>query len=104
MDRRIEKLGNLVRQFRREQGLTQAQLAEATGLGVRFICDVERGKESCALLETVGGDCAGALTLYPHGDLPEETLDSIEVLDSVRLQEILDLVVSLRRAANQPSS
>ena len=47
MDKRIDKLGNLVRQVRREQGLTQAQLAVATGLGVRFIRDVERGKESC---------------------------------------------------------
>ena len=50
------------------------------------------GNNSFALLESVGGDCAGALALYPHGTSPEEAIDNIEVLDSVRLQEILDLI------------
>ncbi len=49
-------------------------------------------KNSFALLEAVGGDCAGALALYPHGDKPSGTLDEVEVLDNARLKEILDLI------------
>lgn len=44
---KIKKLGKLIRQVRKEQGLTQAQLAATTGVGVRFIRELEQGKESC---------------------------------------------------------
>ena len=47
MNNRIQKLGTIVRQARKEQGLTQEQLAAATGVGVRFIRELEQGKESC---------------------------------------------------------
>ncbi|MCY4048093.1 MAG: helix-turn-helix domain-containing protein [Hyphomicrobiales bacterium] len=46
-DNRIKKLGEIARQTRKKQGLTQEQLAAATGVGVRFIRELERGKESC---------------------------------------------------------
>lgn len=46
-DDRIKKLGVITRQARKKQGLTQEQLAAATGVGVRFIRELERGKESC---------------------------------------------------------
>ena len=46
-DGRIKKLGEIARQTRKKQGLTQEQLAAATGVGVRFIRELERGKESC---------------------------------------------------------
>ncbi len=44
---KIEKLGEIIRQARKEQGLTQEQLAATTGVGVRFIRELEQGKESC---------------------------------------------------------
>lgn len=44
---KIEKLGYIVKQVRKEQGLTQEQLAATTGVGVRFIRELEHGKESC---------------------------------------------------------
>ena len=44
---KIEKLGEMIRQERKEQGLTQEQLAATTGVGVRFIRELEQGKESC---------------------------------------------------------
>ena len=44
---KIEKLGEIIRQARKEQGLTQEQLAAITGVGVRFIRELEQGKESC---------------------------------------------------------
>lgn len=46
-DKKIAKLGYIVKQTRKEQGLTQEQLAATTGVGVRFIRELEQGKESC---------------------------------------------------------
>lgn len=46
-DNKIKKLGVIVKQVRKEQGLTQEQLAATTGVGVRFIREIEHGKESC---------------------------------------------------------
>ena len=45
-----------------------------------------------ALLEIVGGDCAGALSLYPQGQNPSEAIKEIETLDDAKLKEILDLI------------
>lgn len=39
-------IGRLVRETRRRQGLTQTDLAVASGTGVRFVVDVEKGKET----------------------------------------------------------
>jgi y4mF family transcriptional regulator len=44
---KIEKLGEMIKKARKEQGLTQEQLAATTGVGVRFIRELEQGKESC---------------------------------------------------------
>ena len=50
-------------------------------------------KNPFALLESVGGDCAGALTLYPQGERPiGQITGHIEVLDNTKLREILDLI------------
>lgn len=49
-------------------------------------------KNAFALLEAVGGDCAGALALYPQGDKPPKTSGGVEVLDDKRLHEVLDLI------------
>lgn len=40
-------LGRLVKQRRQQLGLTQADLALASGTGVRFISDLENGKATC---------------------------------------------------------
>ncbi len=40
-------LGDLIRNERKTQGLTQEQLAGLTGVGVRFVRELEAGKESC---------------------------------------------------------
>ncbi len=49
-------------------------------------------KNPFSLLEAVGGDCAGALALYPHGDHPARASDDVKILDDTRLKEILDLI------------
>ena len=48
-----EDLGRLLRAERRAQGLTQEELAMAAGTGVRFVGDLERGKPTCRVGETL---------------------------------------------------
>ena len=46
-----------------------------------------------ALLEAVGGECAGAVSLYSHGvKPPEENEGTVEILDERKLSEILRLL------------
>ena len=42
----VETLGKLIRQARKEQGLTQREFADAAGVGVRFLSELERGKKT----------------------------------------------------------
>ncbi|MGE0006750.1 MAG: helix-turn-helix domain-containing protein [Parvibaculaceae bacterium] len=44
-----ENLGLLIRKERKAQELTQEQLAGLTGVGMRFVRELEAGKESCQL-------------------------------------------------------
>ncbi len=47
------QLGEVVRQQRKAQGLTQKELAGLCGVGVRFLGELERGKESCEIGKTL---------------------------------------------------
>lgn len=53
-------LGQLIRTERKPQQLTQEQLAGIAGVGVRFVRELESGKESCRIglaltvLQTLG--------------------------------------------------
>jgi y4mF family transcriptional regulator len=66
------KLGQLVRHERKAQGLRQAELAAAAGVGIRFIVDLEAGKPTLQLekvlhvLATLGCD---VIIAPPAGDL-----------------------------------
>jgi y4mF family transcriptional regulator len=42
-------LGLLIRKERKAQKLTQEQLAGLTGVGVRFVREIEAGKSSCQI-------------------------------------------------------
>ncbi len=48
-----KEVGEIIRKARRAQGLTQPQLAMACGSGVRFIVDIEAGKETCQIGKTL---------------------------------------------------
>lgn len=60
--RTCEAMGKRIRDLRRAQGVTQAQLAGLSNTGIRFISDLENGKETCQLgkilhvLATLGVD------------------------------------------------
>jgi HTH-type transcriptional regulator / antitoxin HipB len=54
------EIGRLVRETRKALGVTQSGLALAAGTGLRFIIELEKGKETCELgkvltvLQTLG--------------------------------------------------
>lgn len=48
-----DDVGAAVRSARRAQGLTQKELAMAARTGTRFVGELERGKETCRLGETL---------------------------------------------------
>jgi len=43
------QIGKLIRDTRKSLGVTQKDLALASGTGIRFIIDLERGKETCEI-------------------------------------------------------
>ena len=53
-------IGKLIRDTRKSLGVTQKDLALTSGMGLRFIIDLERGKETCEIgkalrvLQTLG--------------------------------------------------
>jgi HTH-type transcriptional regulator/antitoxin HipB len=44
-----EELGKAIREARRDAGLTQAQVAAAAGVGLRFLIELEAGKPTAQL-------------------------------------------------------
>lgn len=46
-------IGKTIRQTRKAMGITQKDLALTSGTGLRFIIDLEKGKETCQLGKTL---------------------------------------------------
>jgi len=44
-----KELGEVIRQERKRQKVTQAELAALAGVGLRFLRELENGKASCQL-------------------------------------------------------
>ncbi|MFY9854526.1 MAG: helix-turn-helix domain-containing protein [Terracidiphilus sp.] len=44
-----QQIGALIRTTRKNLGVTQKDLALTSGTGLRFIIDLERGKETCEI-------------------------------------------------------
>lgn len=59
-----KELGEIIRNRRKSLGMNQADLALVSGTGVRFISDLENGKDTCEIgkvlkvLENLGMDPA----------------------------------------------
>lgn len=43
------QIGTLIRETRKKLGVTQRDLALTSGTGLRFIIDLEKGKETCEI-------------------------------------------------------
>lgn len=56
----VAKIGEVVKKIRKEQKVTQVQLAQLSNVGYRFVLDLEAGKETIqlgkviAVMETLG--------------------------------------------------
>ena len=49
----IKDIGNLVKETRVKQQLTQVQLAQLSNVGTRFLSDLENGKPTCEIEKTL---------------------------------------------------
>ena len=49
MRRTPEDIGKLIRNTRKRLGVTQRALALTSGTGLRFVIDLEKGKETCEI-------------------------------------------------------
>lgn len=71
----VSDIGLAVRKARKALGVTQAQLAMAAGVGVRFMVDLEAGKETLTLapalrvIDTLGGRVA--IEGFPGGEVAD---------------------------------
>ena len=48
-----QEIGKLIRDTRKRLGVTQRTLALTSGTGLRFIIDLEKGKETCEIGKTL---------------------------------------------------
>ena len=44
-----QQIGRMIRDTRKKMGVTQKDLALTSGTGLRFVIDLERGKETCEI-------------------------------------------------------
>ena len=49
MKQTTDQIGKIVKDTRRNLGVTQSELALTSGTGLRFIIDLEKGKPTCQL-------------------------------------------------------
>ena len=69
-----QQVGSLIKATRKSLGVTQKDLALTSGTGLRFIIDLEKGKETCeigkalTILQTLGIK----LTLRPPSAVAEK--------------------------------
>ena len=69
-----QQIGRLIRDTRKKLGVTQKALALTSGTGLRFVIDLEKGKETCeigkalTILHTLGIK----LTLTPPTPVKEQ--------------------------------
>jgi HTH-type transcriptional regulator / antitoxin HipB len=60
MPNSTKEIGQLIRSVRKSSDITQKELAMTSGTGIRFIVDLENGKETCQfgkvlrVLQTLG--------------------------------------------------
>jgi y4mF family transcriptional regulator len=45
----VQEIGQIVRESRKRLGVTQKDLALTSGTGLRFVIDLEKGKETCQI-------------------------------------------------------
>jgi y4mF family transcriptional regulator len=73
MEKDIGLFGDFLKKMRKETGLSQLELAQKAGVGLRLIRDIEQGKKSIRLdtlnaVLALFGYCAGPVPIKRDGD------------------------------------
>jgi y4mF family transcriptional regulator len=78
-------IGEFVKLTRKALGLTQASLAMASGTGLRFIIELEKGKPTCQLQKTLTVlNTLGVKTiLEPPIPIPDQLRNPVKARDEV---------------------
>lgn len=90
-------LGERVRRFRREQHLTQEQLAERVGISASFLGHIERG-ERVLSMETFIGLCCG-LSITPNELLGMEIAPAENEIQAAQARELLQAALDILHRA-----
>lgn len=71
----VNELGNIIRAFRKNQNLTLEKVSGLTGLGMRFLSELERGKETAELGKTLKilNNLGLEVIIQPRGKHAQET-------------------------------
>jgi transcriptional regulator with XRE-family HTH domain len=94
-DSRMEKLGATVRKLRRDQGITQARLADSIGVDESYISKIEKGKLTYTPSEDTLRLMAHTLKVDPLEllSLAEKTPDELQPVMKTRSgREFFELV------------
>ena len=84
------ELGLIIRQARRQRGMTQQQLARAAAVGRQWIVAVEAGKPRVELAKVLQTLAALDLSLAVGGEGLPETARSALPIEKIDLQAVLD--------------
>ena len=76
--RLVKYLGRTIQDTRKKKKMRQSDLADITGTSVKFISDVERGKETVQMDKTFELLRALGLKVYVTPDLIPDSLESKE--------------------------
>ncbi|MCC5815619.1 MAG: helix-turn-helix transcriptional regulator [Leptospira sp.] len=71
-------IGEFIQSKRKSQGITQERLAEISGVGLRFIRDLEQGKPTVRLdkvnqVLSVFGHCVGPVPISKNSNLADQS-------------------------------
>ncbi len=84
------ELGLIIRQARRQRGMTQQELARAAAVGRQWIVAVEAGKPRVELAKVLQTLAALDLSLAVGGEGAHETARSALQIEKIDLQAVLD--------------
>ena len=94
----MEQICDYVKKCRKEQHLTQPELAQKAGVGLRFLRELEQGKQSLRMdkvnqvLSYFGSSCGVDENTAAKQDITKYRLSSLEEPSEYMLEEIMHQV------------
>ena len=94
----MEQISDYVKRCRKEQHLTQPELAQKAGVGLRFLRELEQGKQSLRMdkvnqvLAYFGSSCGVDENTAAKQDITKYRLSSLEEPSDYMLEEIMHQV------------